>query len=504
MFKQSTYTRIPDRPLASSTTKRRGGNLIVLIVAVATVLVCLTRTSSSSSLRLGTSTSVHLDVSGSQDTFFCDAATQASGYIKLPHKVDDHYFYWFFESRDRPATDPLVLWLSGGPGASSLLALLTSNGPCFVGADGNSTTPNPHSWTNHANVLWVDEPTGTGFSYGAPTDYDQTQEEIGANMYAFLERWLDQFPAYMGRPLFITGESYAGEYIPVIASTILDRQASANNHTTGIVPINLQGIALGNAVVSEIVQATHRADLIVNNAYNLTLMNDDDARQYQANASLIATLTEQCDRKGNATACHLSGALFRQSLFEPLVTIAHVSPYDMREPATLMPDGRVPADLLVTPTTERVVAFLNQPHVRARLNVSTASKPWTITSSDVGRRLAISDVGQDEPRIASLLHRGVRVLVYAGDADLICNWRGCEAWTLHMRWAGQNAYANATEETFLWQGQPAGAGRSAHNLTFLRVFHAGHMVPANQPQVALAMLERFMHKQVSFWADGSS
>ncbi|ETL82771.1 hypothetical protein L917_17120, partial [Phytophthora nicotianae] len=66
---------------------------------------------------------------GSHESF-CGLTTQDSGYIKLPNKVDDHYFYWYFESRSQPSTDPLVLWLTGGPGCSSMMALLTENGPC--------------------------------------------------------------------------------------------------------------------------------------------------------------------------------------------------------------------------------------------------------------------------------------------------------------------------------------------------------------------------------------
>ena len=102
----------------------------------------------------------------------CDAdVTQHSGYYKVnsPGSTDKHYFYWQFDARENPADAPFILWMTGGPGCSGQLALLNENGPCTVTrtANGLETRNNTHSWTNAANVLWIDQPTGVGFSYGA-------------------------------------------------------------------------------------------------------------------------------------------------------------------------------------------------------------------------------------------------------------------------------------------------------------------------------------------------
>eukprot|EP01031_Cornospumella_fuschlensis_P045738 gene45738-55982_t len=97
----------------------------------------------------------------------CDTTVKSlSGYFSVSEQVTKNYFFWFFESRSSPSTDPLVIWLTGGPGCSSQLALLFENGPCKVSEDGLTTTPNPYSWNNNANILWVDQPAGVGFSYG--------------------------------------------------------------------------------------------------------------------------------------------------------------------------------------------------------------------------------------------------------------------------------------------------------------------------------------------------
>ena len=74
-------------------------------------------------------------------------------------------FYWMFESRHEPSTDPVLLWMTGGPGCSSEVALFGENGPCSVNANGTGTIRNPYSWNSRANVIYIDQPAGTGFSY---------------------------------------------------------------------------------------------------------------------------------------------------------------------------------------------------------------------------------------------------------------------------------------------------------------------------------------------------
>lgn len=96
-----------------------------------------------------------------------------AGYIDLlapPRK----FFYWFFESRNDPANDPFIVWMSGGPGCSSQLALYAENGPYKVTRNGGKKSQNftvslnPYSWNSNATVLWIDQPAGAGFSTGTP------------------------------------------------------------------------------------------------------------------------------------------------------------------------------------------------------------------------------------------------------------------------------------------------------------------------------------------------
>jgi cathepsin A (carboxypeptidase C) len=113
--------------------------------------------------------------------------TWNSGLITIDHskykefnnsRVDD-LFYWWFESRNSPKDDPLVIWLTGGPGCASEIALLYENGPYRFEDDGKTLKGNPHSWNSNANLLYVDQPIGTGFSHSNVADLDTNEDEIG-------------------------------------------------------------------------------------------------------------------------------------------------------------------------------------------------------------------------------------------------------------------------------------------------------------------------------------
>ena len=123
---------------------------------------------------------------------------------------DKNYFYWAFESRNDPANDPVVLWHTGGPGCSGMLALVVENGPCHLSDDGMTSSLNPYSWNNNATLIYIDQPTGTGFSYG--TDYDHNETEVGDDMYDFLQQWLDAHDDLRDNDFYVFGESYGGQY----------------------------------------------------------------------------------------------------------------------------------------------------------------------------------------------------------------------------------------------------------------------------------------------------
>lgn len=162
------------------------------------------------SVLLFTASATRLKLKDEPVSNLCDSTVKSlSGYFSVSEEYSKNYFFWFFESRSAPSTDPLVIWLTGGPGCSSQLALLSENGPCKVTEDGLNTVNNPYSWNNNANILWVDQPARVGYSYGALVDHNET--EVAEDMYHFVQEFLKAHPEYAKLELFVFGESYGGK-----------------------------------------------------------------------------------------------------------------------------------------------------------------------------------------------------------------------------------------------------------------------------------------------------
>ncbi|KAG4169428.1 hypothetical protein ERO13_A12G077965v2 [Gossypium hirsutum] len=163
-------------------------------------------------------------------------------------EVDDlEFFYYFIESERNPAEDPLLLWLTGGPGCSSLSGFFLEIGPLqFNMMEYNGSLPtfslNPYSWTNVANIIFLDLPAGIGFSYSTRLQGFETGDKLFANDgYNFVRKWLRSHPKFITNSLYIAGDPYAGKIVPIIA------QAISDGIKDEYVPaINLKGYLVGN------------------------------------------------------------------------------------------------------------------------------------------------------------------------------------------------------------------------------------------------------------------
>ena len=146
---------------------------------------------------------------------------QYSGYLNAS---DTHKFhYWFVESQNDPANSPVLLWLNGGPGSSSLWGMLTENGPFRPNKDGQTLYENVHSWNKFANVLYLESPHQVGYSYSTvANDYVYGDDLTASDNYnALKDFFTNLFPNYAQNPFYITGESYGGVYIPTLSKLLL-------------------------------------------------------------------------------------------------------------------------------------------------------------------------------------------------------------------------------------------------------------------------------------------
>jgi len=172
--------------------------------------------------------------------------TMYSGYLNTTNTERElHYVMIYSESPSQP-NDPLVIWLNGGPGCSSLLGMLHEIGPYVVGNNytvGQQLTRNPFAWTRNANILFLESPAGVGYSINKESYYRNNDTSTATDAYAALKDLLsNKFKNFRNSPLFLTGESYAGKYIPDLAAKILDNRNTFD--------INLKGILVGNGVMS--------------------------------------------------------------------------------------------------------------------------------------------------------------------------------------------------------------------------------------------------------------
>ncbi|KAJ4725025.1 Carboxypeptidase [Melia azedarach] len=392
-----------------------------------------------------------------------------AGYYRLPHTQAARMFYFFFESR-KSKNEPVVIWLTGGPGCSSELALFYENGPFHI-ANNMSLIWNDYGWDKVSNLLFVDQPTGTGFSYTSnENDIRHDEEGVSNDLYDFLQAFFTEHPQYAKNDFYITGESYAGHYIPAFAA----RVHKGNKAKEGI-HINLKGFAIGNGLTNPEIQYKAYSEY----ALNMRLIKQSDYDNINKLIPSCEQATRTCESDGG-DACSSSYSVCN-NIFNNIMRIAgDINYYDIRKKC----EGDLCYDF------SNMERFLNQKSVRDALGVGNID--FVSCSSTVYEAMLMDWMRNLEVGIPALLEDGIGVLIYAGEYDLICNWLGNSKWVHAMEWSGQKEFGAATTVPFKVDGAEAGQMKSHGPLTFLKVHDAGHMVPMDQPKASLQMLESWM------------
>jgi len=422
----------------------------------------------------------------------CGLVKQESGYVNLPNRVDGHYFYWYFESRSEPRSDPLILWIPGGPGEGGTYGLLAENGPFTINND-STTTPNPYSWTTHANMVWIDAPLNSGFSYSSVAEDDElTDERVAESVFWFLQGFLTKHSDLQGRELFLSGESYGGHFVPSVAHYIWKRQDEQlfSPSVAGFIPVNLRGIVIGNGLTNSVEVYSHSVDM-AENRYNITLVNETQLAVMKAATPKCRDLLTECQK--NASVCGDAGACWATTQYLPLLGALR-SPYDIRQECETAITNATECILKVP----NVKAYLDLPEVREFLGVHPSRKEWILLNTTINAAFfgppSYSGFQSVADKVSELLDAGLRVMLYAGDADLLCNVYAIEATANKLDWFGSAGFNVAKERPYSTSSGLEGAGtvRSFSRLTFVKLYNAGHMAPGDQPEVALDMIAKFL------------
>jgi cathepsin A (carboxypeptidase C) len=412
----------------------------------------------------------------------CDSSVkQTAGFLEA--NGETKYFFWLFESKSDPAKDPLIMWLSGGPGCSSQLALLAENGPCLTKGDSATPVANPDSWHNKANVMWLDQPAGVGFSTGLGTS---VHDEVGVsnNMHTFLQNFFKALPQYQKNDFFIFGESYAGHYVPAIGHKIWE----SNKKQEGVT-IPMKGIAIGNGLTNPKEQYKWYAEMGYTGGkseggHAPGVFSDDVYQTMKEKTPQCIAKAEACEASvegANSQAC-VDASTFCNDMVQTPYQATGKNPYDQRIPCET---GNLCYDF------SGAESFLNSAEVQTALGVN---KKWQ--SCNYAVNFAFQAAGDwmrpYEQMIPDLLHDGLEVLVYAGDCDYICNWLGNKAWTRGLEWDGAADFNQTDDKDWQLNGETVARLRSFKNFHFMQVFAAGHMVPMDQPAVSLEMVNQFV------------
>lgn len=402
---------------------------------------------------------------------------QYSGYLD-DNENDKHLFYWFFESRNDPKNDPVVLWLNGGPGCSSLTGLFLELGPSRI--DENlKLVYNPYSWNANASVIFLDQPVNVGFSYSS----DQVSNTVaaGKDVYALLTLFFKQFPEYAHQDFHIAGESYAGHYIPVFASEIMSHKKTN---------INLKSVLIGNGLTDAINQYPEYRPMACGKGGWPAVLDESECTAMDNALPRCLSLIQGCYDSESVWSCVPASIYCNNALLAPYQRTGQ-NVYDVR--GKCEDSGN-----LCYKELGYITKWLNQPEVMKALGVEVDG--YDSCNFDINRNFLFQgDWMQPFHRLVPGLLEKMPVLIYAGDADFICNWLGNKAWSEALEWDGHKKFAAAKMEDLKIDGEKGGRKigevKSHGNFTFMRIHAGGHMVPLDQPEASLEFFNRWLAKE---------
>ncbi|KIM59125.1 hypothetical protein SCLCIDRAFT_27552 [Scleroderma citrinum Foug A] len=390
-----------------------------------------------------------------QDEIFYEL--QYSGYLDITD--DKHLFFWFFESRNSPKDAPLVLWLNGGPGCTSSGGLLFELGPCRVADGGRNVTFNPYSWNTNANIIFLDQPVNVGFSYAKDGNDIYTSQRAARDVYSFLELFLNRFPEYSMQTFHLASESYGGTYAPHIASVIYEENQKAALMSSSLIRINLASLMIGNGITDAYIQIPTMADYLCEGPY--PMFDDPDGPECTALRAKIPkckSLIKSCRTSKSRLACGEAEDYCHTAFHDPLQTSV-MNPYDARRLCDREKNG-----LRCYEEIGWVEKYMNNPKVKTAIGVST-QRQFSLCNNDVEKGFQLrGDSLQDTPAILpELVNNGIRLLIYAGVADRVCDYMGNERWLEVLLTKFYDEFLDAPTEIWITtqSKKPAGTVRTA-------------------------------------------
>lgn len=416
---------------------------------------------------------------------------QYAGYITVNETHGRALFYWFFEATEKPEKKPLLLWLNGGPGCSSIgYGEAEELGP-FLSQKGKPELKlNKNSWNRAANLLFLESPVGVGFSY---TNTSKDIKELGdtntaQDSYNFLVNWFKRFPQFKSHDFYIAGESYAGHYVPQLSELIYDNNKMVPKKSY----INFKGLMVGNALLDD--ETDQRG--LVDYAYDHAVISDQlyDEIKSKCNFS-IEHLPKDCNDALNkyfdvykiidmyslyAPTCVQSNSTSSRNL--PVIRGAAPKLFSQIDGWHRKPAGYDPC------ASDYTEVYLNRPDVQKALHANVTKIPyrWTHCSDNI---TFWSDAPASIlPIIKKLIDGGLRVWIFSGDTD---GRIPVTATRYTLKKLGLKIIQDWTP-WYTFHKQVGGWTVQYKGLMFVTVRGAGHQVPTFKPKQALQIVKHFL------------
>ncbi|CAE6433506.1 unnamed protein product [Rhizoctonia solani] len=341
---------------------------------------------------------------------------QASGYADLTSKQS--IWFWFFAARNNSDTAPLSIWLN----------------------------------------------VGAGYSYGETVV--GTSQDAAIALWKMLQIWFAdaKFSKYATRNFAIWTESYGGHYGPTIAAYFLDQNAAVAAGTIKGVKINLKVLSVGNGLTDPHSQYPGYVKYAMSNPYqplvSTSAITSANNSLYQSGGCL--SQIAKCASSNSNSDCSSAQSYCNSRVLSPLA--GNFDVYDVR---VKNPDP-YPYD----PTT-----LLSSSSFMSKIG---ALKSWAITNTQVYSNFASTGdwMRSSRPLLEKVINAGVRTLILSGDADYICNYMGFELMVDALQTNFTSEYKQQKWSNWTVAGVSAGQYKNAGTFSYLRVYQAGHEVPA--------------------------
>ncbi|KAL3279163.1 hypothetical protein HHI36_016677 [Cryptolaemus montrouzieri] len=377
-----------------------------------------------------------------------------SGFITVNKTFDKNMFIWFFPSKNEE--DPVMLWLQGGPGLTSLFGLFSEIGPFQI--ENDTVAPRNETWCNSHSILFIDNPVGTGYSFTKEGGLPHDEIQIGEELYEALRQFFELFPELRKNDFFVAGESYAGKYVPIIS----DKISRANYDLPNSLRINLKGLAIGNGWLDPI--------------------NQMNIGEYTFQLGLVDSKTksrmDEC-RDKSIELLH-QGHLVNSTLVQREITtiFKNATAYDN------LYNYLLPAD---QKTEDIVESFVQRKEVRRAIHVGNL----TFNPDELVDTALQGDIMVSVANILADLLENYRVLIYSGQLDLAVPYPTTVNYLEKLKFTSAEEYRAAERRIWYKKDDIAGYVKTAGNLTDIMILNAGHLVPMDQPEVAFEMIYNF-------------